>query len=117
MKVIILGAGASRAAGYPLALELMTTIERDAVEAKNIQLADAWNRWLSVKNSAPSELRIMLDHPNPEVTLSFLDLLGPRHVIARAAQCPVGNKQCRSTAMPVGSPQIHFLRTSHIFTN
>jgi hypothetical protein len=74
MKVIILGAGASRAAGYPLASELMTTIEGDAVEAKNIQLADAWNRWLSVKNSAPPELRILLDHPNPEVTLSFLDL-------------------------------------------
>src|SRR5579862_6550350 len=74
MKVLILGAGASRAAGYPLAAELMTSIERDAVESRNIQLADAWDRWLSVKNTAPSELRILLDHPNPEVTLSFLDL-------------------------------------------
>lgn len=74
MRVLVLGAGASRAAGYPLASELMTTIERDAIEAKNIQLADAWTRWLSVKNSAPPELRILLDHPNPEVTLSFLDL-------------------------------------------
>jgi hypothetical protein len=74
MRVLLLGAGASRAAGYPLASELMTTIERDAIEAKNIQLRDAWNRWLSVKSTAPPELRILLDHPNPGVTLSFLDL-------------------------------------------
>src|SRR5581483_7328482 len=74
MRVLLLGAGASRAAGYPLASELMTTIECDAIEAKNIQLRDAWNRWLSVKSAAPPELRILLDHPNPEVTLSFLDL-------------------------------------------
>jgi hypothetical protein len=74
LKVLILGAGASRVAGYPLAAELMTTIERDAVDSKNLQLADAWNGWLSVKNAAPPELRILLNHPNPEVTLSFLDL-------------------------------------------
>lgn len=74
MRVLVLGAGASRSAGYPLASELMTTIERDARESKNIQLLEAWNRWVSIKNSAPPELRILLDHPNPEVTLSFLDL-------------------------------------------
>jgi hypothetical protein len=74
MKVLILGAGAYRSAGYPLASDLMTTIERDATESKNLQLANVWNGWLSIKASAPSELRILLDHPNPEVTLSFLDL-------------------------------------------
>jgi hypothetical protein len=74
MRVLFLGAGASRAAGYPLASELMTAIEQDALAANNIELRDAWNRWLSVKNSAPPELQILLDHPNPEMTLSFLDL-------------------------------------------
>jgi hypothetical protein len=74
MKVLVLGAGASRSAGYPLASDLMTTIERDAAESNNSQLANAWNSWLSIKATAPSELRILLDHPNPEVTLSFLDL-------------------------------------------
>jgi hypothetical protein len=74
MRVLVLGAGASRSAGYPLASELMTTIERDARESKNIQLLEAWNGWASIKNSAPPELQILLDHPNPEVTLSFLDL-------------------------------------------
>ncbi len=74
MRVLVLGAGASRSAGYPLASELMTTIERDARQSKNIQLLEAWNGWVSIKNSAPPELRILLDHPNPEVTLSFLDL-------------------------------------------
>jgi hypothetical protein len=73
-RVLVLGAGASRSAGYPLASELMTTIERDARQSKNIQLLEAWNGWVSIKNSAPPELRILLDHPNPEVTLSFLDL-------------------------------------------
>jgi hypothetical protein len=74
VKVLILGAGASRAAGYPLASELMTAIERDAVDSKNLQLADAWKGWLSIKNDAPPELRILLSHPNPEVALSLLDL-------------------------------------------
>lgn len=74
MKVLILGAGASRSAGYPLASELMKIIERDAAGSNNIQLLNVWNGWVSIKNSAPPELRILLGHPNPEVTLSFLDL-------------------------------------------
>jgi len=74
MRALLLGAGASRAASYPLASELMTTIERDAYQANSIQLRDVWNRWLSVKSAAPPELRILLDHPNPEVIFSFLDL-------------------------------------------
>ncbi len=74
MKILVLGAGASRSAGYPLASELMTTIERDAADSKSIQLANAWNGWLSIKRVAPAELRILLDHPNPEIALSFLDL-------------------------------------------
>jgi len=73
-RALLLGAGASRAAGYPLASELMTTIERDAIHSNNIQLRNVWDRWLSIRNSAPPELRILLEHPNPEVTLSFLDL-------------------------------------------
>lgn len=52
----------------------MTTIEHDAITAKNSQLRDAWNRWLSVKCAAPPELRVLLDHPDPEVIFSFLDL-------------------------------------------
>jgi hypothetical protein len=74
MKLLILGAGASRSAGYPLASDLMTAIERDAIESHSLQLKNAWKGWLLIKNAAPPELRILLDHPNPEVTLSFLDL-------------------------------------------
>jgi hypothetical protein len=74
MKVLFLGAGASKGAGYPLAGELMTTIEQDVRQSRNLQLSSAWRLWEQVKESAPGPIRLLLEDPNPEVTLSFLDL-------------------------------------------
>ena len=74
MKVLLLGAGASKPAGYPLASELMTTIERDARESRNDGLRHAWELWEETRRSAPGPLRLLLEDPNPEVSLSVLDL-------------------------------------------
>jgi hypothetical protein len=74
VKVLILGAGASKAAGYPLASELMPAIKDDVQKSKNLQLADAWARWEQTVNTAIGPLRLLLNDPNPEVALSALDL-------------------------------------------
>lgn len=79
MKVLFLGAGASKSAGYPLAGELMTTIEQDVRQSRNLQLSNAWRLWEQVKRSAPGSIRLLLEDPNPEVTLSFLDLCVVSH--------------------------------------
>jgi hypothetical protein len=76
MKVLILGAGASKEAGYPVAAELMPTIEVDAKRSGNAVLRDAWQHWEETKNKAPGALRLLLDDPNPEVVISVLDLCG-----------------------------------------
>src|SRR5713101_1982075 len=74
MKVLLLGAGASKSAGYPLASELMITIERDARESRNAELRHAWELWEQTRRAAPGPLRLLLEDPNPEVSLSILDL-------------------------------------------
>jgi hypothetical protein len=74
MRVLLLGAGASKAAGYPVANGLMKAIEDDAANSKSDQLRCVWDRWLSIKNSAPDTLRILLEHNNPEIIFSVLDL-------------------------------------------
>jgi hypothetical protein len=74
IKVLILGAGASKGAGYPLGADLMPTIETDAKDSGNLTLREAWRHWEDTKNKAPGALRLLLDDPNPEVILSVLDL-------------------------------------------
>src|SRR5260370_15650226 len=79
IKVLILGAGASRAAGYPVAADLMRTIEADAKSSGNAALGKAWQHWEDTKNKAPGALRLLLGDPNPEVILSVLDLCQMSH--------------------------------------
>jgi hypothetical protein len=78
MKVLLFGAGASIRAGYPSAKNLMQTIEKDATEHLNdMSLAEAWGSWVSVRDKAepqPPRLQRMLNHENPEIVLSLLDL-------------------------------------------
>jgi hypothetical protein len=74
VKVLILGAGASKPACYPVAEKLMPTIEADAKASRNIMLMSAWEHWERTKKTAPGALRLLLEDPNPEVVLSVLDL-------------------------------------------
>jgi hypothetical protein len=74
VKILILGAGASKPAGYPTANELMPAIAADTNASKRVDLMNAWEQWQNTKKSAPGALRLLLDDPNPEVILSILDL-------------------------------------------
>lgn len=67
MRVVVLGAGASKPAGYPLAGELLPAI------GENIQ-PDAWARWRAFCESCEGPFRRLLENPNPEVVFSVLDL-------------------------------------------
>jgi hypothetical protein len=74
MKVLFLGAGASFRAGYPLANDLLPTIEATAVKSK-VSIQDAWRKWRSFRDAASGPLALALRHTNPEVVLSQIDLL------------------------------------------
>ncbi|MGO9453909.1 MAG: hypothetical protein ACLQDV_23090 [Candidatus Binataceae bacterium] len=79
MKLLILGAGASKPAGYPLAAELMVTMEEDAKASRNAQLERAWEHWQETRGRATGPLRLLLEDPNPEVILTVLDLCSMSH--------------------------------------
>ncbi len=69
MKVLLLGAGASKAAGYPLASDLIAAIEMEAANAGEVMLRNAWNTW-----DVTGQLQTLLSCTNPEVILSVPDL-------------------------------------------
>lgn len=74
MKVILLGAGASKAAGYPLASELISSIESEAHSSRQLNLQKAWKEWDGYLQRASGNLRLLLSCQNPEVVLSVPDL-------------------------------------------
>jgi hypothetical protein len=45
LKALILGAGVSKPAGYPIA-ELIPAIEADVKACKNSELMSAWAQWV-----------------------------------------------------------------------
>ncbi|MFZ0887251.1 MAG: hypothetical protein WA005_02260 [Candidatus Binataceae bacterium] len=76
MHVLMLGAGASKCAGYPLANELVSEIRREAETGSRFfwNFTNAWNTWESSVNRSRGLLRLLLRNPNPEVVLSVPDL-------------------------------------------
>ena len=84
MKVLLLGAGASKCAGYPLTKDLMQAIGQEAIDSRALHLKDAWNKWKHLRETAPDRLSLMLNSPNPEICLSLLDL----YELALAEQDP-----------------------------
>ena len=73
MRVLIVGAGASKEAGYPLASNLMTAIGTEMTQS-SVNDRTAWDAWDQYRRSISGHLGAILDCPNPEVTLSLLDL-------------------------------------------
>jgi hypothetical protein len=74
MKVIVLGAGASKEAGYPLAKKLMPAIQHEAASGNFLNLKTAWDTWAEFVKGQTGVLALLLNDPNPEVVLSALDL-------------------------------------------
>ena len=73
-KVLFLGAGASARAGYPLANDLLSTIEKFAVQS-TLTIQKAWQKWRLFRDAASGPLALALQHKNPEIVLSQIDLL------------------------------------------
>lgn len=74
MRVILLGAGASHAAGYPLTAGLMQTLAELADQSASVQLRESWQTWQDFLDSLPRELELIARNSNPEIVLSLPDL-------------------------------------------
>ena len=74
MNVIILGAGASFAAGYPLTSDLLSELEKEMVSTPNIVVKKAWQRFSDFREEAKGVIKRILSSTNPEVVLSLIDL-------------------------------------------
>lgn len=74
MRVLILGAGASKPAGYPLAAEVLDEVGRLAVGSPSLQLKDAWDEWVAFRDAMPEHLKLIANNSNPEVVLTWPDL-------------------------------------------
>jgi hypothetical protein len=76
MRVLLLGAGASKCAGYPLAGELVSELKLEAETGSRFfwNFAKAWKTWEVSVERTRGQLRLLLLNPNPEVVLSVPDL-------------------------------------------
>jgi hypothetical protein len=74
MNMLLLGAGASKAAGYPLAAELMDVIQAEAATSREVMLRGAWEEWDSFRRGVNGAHGLLIRNPNPEIVLSLLDL-------------------------------------------
>ena len=78
LKVLVLGAGASKSADYaPLAGELMTTIEQHVRESRNAQPARSLGQVEGIEATSALELRLL--PKDPESRKCTLDLYAPLH--------------------------------------
>lgn len=75
MKVLFLGAGTSIDAGYPIASTLLDAIEKEMASGADVLTKDSWTRFDNFRKSATAPLSHILNSPNPEVVLSYPDLL------------------------------------------
>lgn len=73
-RLLILGAGASKKAGYPLANELLAELAREAEADENYK--DTWGVWVQFLAELPEELALLGKTANPEIILSLIDLFG-----------------------------------------
>jgi hypothetical protein len=99
VQAIFLGAGASAAAGYPLAGGFLPALEA-AVRAEPgcANLQDAWTVWQDYRDRAWGPVKVFLESANPEVVFSFLDLYSAAKEAdfrARMASAKSGEKRPR----------------------
>jgi len=74
--VILLGAGASIAAGYPSANDLFSQLEKFAQETFLGQVHTDWATWVEFRESEQFKLvELLFKAVNPEIVLSALDIL------------------------------------------
>lgn len=88
MKVLLLGAGASKGACYPLASQLMEAVKAEAEgpSRRNVLVSQDWAKWQLFKDQATGATKELLSAQNPEVVLSFLDLCGEMRNVHEAGE-------------------------------
>ena len=74
MRVLVLGAGASVGAGYPVASELMERVGKEAIASRDCRLERSWAQWQEIQGGFDGPLGALLRDPNPEIALSAIDL-------------------------------------------
>jgi hypothetical protein len=74
MRVLILGAGASNKAGYPLARNLIDAVGTEARVTQNVTFQDAWKFWENYRDNTSGLIRSLVHSSNPEIVLSVPDL-------------------------------------------
>ena len=74
MRVLILGAGASNKAGYPLARNLIDAVGTEASGTPNLNYQDAWKFWENYRENTSGLIRSLVYSSNPEIVLSVPDL-------------------------------------------
>lgn len=74
-RVLVLGAGVSAPAGYPPTVNLLESIGQEAGRSNFFQLSNAWDIWCKYLENLPPELEFLRAAQNPELILSFTDLL------------------------------------------
>lgn len=74
VSVLILGAGASRRAGYPTAQDLLSEIRTEASHSESCQYRSAWQAWEAYCEALPPGLEVVRHCSNPEIVLSLPDL-------------------------------------------
>ena len=78
-RIVFLGAGASRKAGYPLASALLDALESEVTGTSSGNLREAWEQFNSYREGASGPAKVSLFSKNPEVVLSLLDLYEAAH--------------------------------------
>src|SRR6266700_1889701 len=73
-RIVLLGAGASRAAGYPLASELLASLEREGTNTALWNLKTAWEGWCAFRDNLPEPRQLIARSGNPEIVLTLPDL-------------------------------------------
>ncbi|HVZ72737.1 MAG TPA: hypothetical protein VHJ20_10225 [Polyangia bacterium] len=88
MRVVLFGAGASSAAGYPTTARLMQEVETYALSQPwDIPgPRSAWEYWRELRDGQLKAMEFLLASPNPEVILSTLDLYSAGHAAVREAE-------------------------------
>lgn len=112
MKTLLLGAGASKCAGYPLTRELMSVLRNWSSANEHTNYQDDWKAWDEFRQSANGLFRLLLDDPNPEIAISALDIC---QLCSAAGRCGF-KPDLRETATGLTLPQADLLPQQYFVT-
>jgi hypothetical protein len=99
MKVFLFGAGASKAAGYPLTSGLMTELE---TKVRSMAFSRPWQKWKCLSDSLSrrqGRWAFVMSRKNPEVFLSLLDLYEEARKETGSAPRPSGQLKARGALL------------------